>query len=221
MQRLPYRVCQYRSAKTYIQVIMKLSRILLILSFPLLSEVLISCCDCNETVNAHYSNTELLLENLDNSKREILIAGETVPRRAYGIRLLINKKEIACAPSHIGFLPAAYARSCGCPPDVQFLARDSITNIQVFTVNNFNSSYPAQSDVSELFNVFEQQTFSSIYNYLLNKETTIDHELAYQQPVNLLLLSAPAQNTLHSFTVRVTLSDGRVFEKNTTPLIFL
>jgi hypothetical protein len=43
---------------------MKLNKILIILFFPLMAEVVVSCCDCLKTITGRYTNKNILVNNI-------------------------------------------------------------------------------------------------------------------------------------------------------------
>lgn len=88
---------QYRYYKC-----MKISKILLVLLFPLIAQFVVSCCDCIAPLIEHYTNNEILVDHLDNRDSTPIIAtSNTVLKNAYGIRIHLNRKKTACINSRI------------------------------------------------------------------------------------------------------------------------
>lgn len=193
-------------------------KILFFLFLPLLTELVLSCCDCPETQTLHYTNKTMLLQHLDNSgSGPVVTTSGRVPKAAYGIRIDVVREKTAAHRKTL-FLPAAYAYSCGCPPPLEILPRDSITAIRVFTLQDFDASHAAGSDVSGYFKSYTPYYFLSITDYLQKSRTVLLDESELSTRVDLLLMTPPALNTLHQFRVRLTLSDGRTLEQETTPI---
>ena len=193
-------------------------KILFFLLFSLLAEVLLSCCDCPDTVTRRYTNKSFTVANLDNSGSGPVVAtAATVPKAAYGIRLQIVRETTACGRRAL-FLPVAYAFSCGCPPELEILPRDSVTAIHVFTLADFDGNHPAGSDVSAYFKSYTPYYFLGIPDYLQKSRTVLLDESELQARIDLLLMTAPARTGAHRFRVRLTLSDNRVLELDTPPI---
>lgn len=81
---------------------MKISKILLVLLFPLIGQFVVSCCDCIAPLIEHYTNNEILVDHLDNRDSTPIIAtSNTVLKNAYGIRIHLNREKTACINSRI------------------------------------------------------------------------------------------------------------------------
>lgn len=201
---------------------MKLNKIFIILLFPFITEIAVSCCDCPDTIFGRYTNKEILVTNIDNSGSKIMTTtANAVYKEAFGIRITLNRERTACLiPRHSIFIQTAYATKCVCPPEIELLAKDSVTTIQIFTVNDFNADHSENSDISDYFKVFNQQSFSfsTISDFLRENNTTLDHESMLEATFDLLLMTPPNLNKNHSFKIVMTLSDGRVLQEITTPI---
>jgi hypothetical protein len=190
-------------------------KVLFFLLLPLLAELVLSCCDCPDTVTLHYTNRTMLVKNLDNrGSGPVVAASNTVPKAAYGIRIELVREKTAALRKSL-FLPAAYAFSCGCPPPMEIRPGDSITALQVFTVRDFDASHAAGSDISAYFKGYNPYYFLSIPDYLEKWGTLLYNESELLTKVDLLLMTPPAVTGVHQFRVRLTLSDGRVLEQDT------
>ncbi|MFN6377784.1 MAG: DUF5034 domain-containing protein [Flavobacteriales bacterium] len=199
---------------------MKTTKILFILMFPLISELLVSCCDCGEPVIEHYTNQSLAIENLDNSGSDPIIAtSPSVPKEAFGIKVIISQEKLACfySPKY-HFIPTASAFGCGCDIPYQLIAKDTLQSIEIFTMNDFDSNHPSNSDVSHFFKVFRGNSFDTLSEFLNSYKLILFDESQLELSMNLLLMTPPSLNVSHSFKVKITLTDGRVFEETTLPI---
>jgi hypothetical protein len=201
---------------------MKLNKIFIIILFPLIAEVAVSCCDCLTTTSGRYTHKNILVHNIDNSGSEIkATTANSVYKEAFGIRIKLNREKTACfIPRHSIFIQTAYATSCDCPPEIEFLAKDSVTTIKIFTLNDFDAKHSANSDISDYFKVFDQQhfSFSTISGFLKKDNTTLFNERELEATLNLLLMTPPSLNKNHSFKIVINLSDGRILQGITTPI---
>jgi hypothetical protein len=198
-------------------------KVLFVLIFPLMAQLIVACCDCKETLLFRYTNSQLAITSLDNSGKEIVETNATVfVKTAYGIRLRVFT-ELACLPKqNFFFIGNSYALSCDCPPEEKYDPKDSITGIKVFTVNNFDNSHPAGSDISAYFklyfNLYSRHHYSTISDYLKNKDDAFYENEERRVTLNMLLMTAPSFGPQHSFEVEVSLSDGRVLRQATAQL---
>ena len=197
-----------------------MKKVIFLLLFPLIAEVVISCCNCIEPVIQHYTNKSISINHLDNSRSEPLVStSDSIIKKAYGIRLQLIRERLACIEKRQSvFIQSAYAFSCGCPPAKQFLPKDSITAIKIYTLHDFDSNHPADSDVSGYFKIYQAFTFSTIPDYIKTSYLVLydDRELAKQ--IDFLLMTVPAISGQHQFKVEITLSDGRVLINETTTI---
>ncbi|WP_221390570.1 DUF5034 domain-containing protein [Dyadobacter sp. NIV53] len=199
---------------------MKINKILLLLLFPLMAEVLVACCDCTDPLIGHYTNKTIVVNNIDNSGSEpMTTTANSVPKEAYGIRTQLNREETACLnPFKYLFIQTAYATSCGCPPPNQLLARDSVIAIQIFTLNDFDVNHPANSDISDYFKIFKGSSFSTIANFIKMYNTVLYSKSELELSFDALLMIPPNLNQNNYFKIKIILSDGRTLEGTTTSI---
>jgi hypothetical protein len=192
-------------------------KLFLVLLFPFIADLAISCCNCLDTLTHHYSNKTIAVSALDNSGREPKeISAGSVFKTAYGIRVqLVREKIVRVDKPGIVFGQAAYAYDCFCNPTDEFLPNDSITAIRVLTLNDFNSDHPANSDVSGYFKVYTPYSFYTIDDYLKYQGNTFYSESELQLSFNMFLMTPPASGGAHQFRVQFILSDGRMLVQDT------
>jgi hypothetical protein len=204
-----------------------IKKVIIILLLPIVAEVVIACCDCLDPVKKTYSNEAFIINYLDNSGASpVATTAGSVPKDAFGIRLQFQREIVACHYRMIPtFFQSAYAFSCDCPPDYQIFPKDSVLSIKIFTQYDFDAGHAADSDISDYFSIYHPHSFTSIDKYL---KPEIDYDgnstlVLYRNEdlttdLDLLLMTAPSTNTTHQFKVQITLSDGRVFEDETTEI---
>ncbi len=185
--------------------------------FPLMAELIVACCHCLEPTYLNYTNCNLTVQNLDNSGAEPIVTNlNTIPKSAFGIRIVVNRNEDTCAKSNKSlFFQSAYAFSCECPPEFQYLPLDSITSVEIITINAFNSEHLGHTEVSEYFYIYQKHEFFKINEYINNVKTVL---YDFENPTlafDLLLMSPPTIGTEHQFEVKVELSDGRILSAQT------
>lgn len=198
---------------------MNLRKVLIILLIPLLAELMVACCDCEEPYSNFYSHVLLNISNLDYSGAQLVISSDgRVPAAAYGIRLQIarqqNDQPLAMLSSPV-FISRAHAISCDCPPPLEILPLDSITDIRIITLEDFDDAYPAMSDVSDLFRVFQHFNYLILDQFLEQTTWTLYYDQDYLLELNCLLMQPPTRKGHHRFRVQLLLSDGRILEQET------
>ncbi len=190
---------------------MKTKRIIALMLLPLLLDVLIvSCCDCAPPENTIYTHCSLNIENLSNSgpKTEVSTENE-ISKHAFGIRLTISRKENICINQHLPlFSSSAYAFDCDCDR-ILFQPLDSIKSIEVFTVNDFDSTHLTGSNVSDYFRVYHSGGFYPIHEFIKNLDFEESNFLDTIQQFDLLLVRPPQIHIDHQFKVELELTDGR------------
>ncbi|MHC8949783.1 DUF5034 domain-containing protein [Sphingobacterium hungaricum] len=206
---------------------MSYKKIILILFVPFLLQVIIACCECENTLRTlNFTNKSILLDNLDHSGSEIKFsATNTVVKEAYGIYVRVLREEVSFYdPIKSLSLQGAYA--CSCVEDIRYLPKENVTSVQVLTLRDFDTNHPTNSDVTSLFKVFEQGNahyeikYTPIVDYfdLLNK-THYNYGVEGIS-FDIFLLTPPSVASSQQFMVRMTLSDGRIIE-GVTPLVEL
>jgi hypothetical protein len=204
-----------------------IKKIIIILLLPIVAEVVIACCDCLDPVIRRYSNEFIVVKNIDNAgQRPVITTSNAIGKNAYGIKIEFQKKIVACREKAIpAFFQSAYAFSCLCPPEYQIHPKDSVISIKIFTLYTFDENHVTNSDISDYFSVYSRFSFRPIDEYLTpeidydgNSTNVLYRNDDLTTDIDLLLMKAPSMNTTHQFRVEVTLSDGRVFEKETTEI---
>lgn len=184
-------------------------------------ELLVACCDCYEPMYFNYTNCSMSVSNLDNTgSKPVVTQSNTISKEAYGIRVEINRNENICKvkPNHSIVFQSAYAMSCDCPPELQYLPLDSITDIKLISLNDFDSEHLANADVSNYFYISGGNQFTEISKFIENDYSVLYNFTNPGLEFDLLLMFPPTLGTEHQFTVEVELSDGRILNVQTEVL---
>jgi len=200
-------------------------KIVLILLAPLIVEIAIGCCHCDDapSVASLYTYKSIQLENLDNRGAEPVVS-ESGPylKEAYGLRVHLYRDLIAhSSGAPVSFFPSAYAFSCGCENNSSISARDSITYVHIITLRDFDASHQAGAEISDLFRVqtesYGTQELTRVGEYATGpylRYASADRFLR-DMTFDILLFAQPAAGGLYKFKIQFTLSDGRVLEQET------
>ena len=202
---------------------MKWTKVLLVIIIPVFIEILVSCCNCPAIRYSTYMHCSVEISNVDNSgERPILTKSDTIKKDSYGISASIKRSENICKiykPQQSIFFQSAYATSCNCPPEFEYSARNRIIAINVVTLEDFDATHPANTDVSEYFMVYNFSKEDSINNYIKNLETTL-YFVQEEDPLQfyLLLKTPPTSGSKQQFRVDISLSDESLLSMQTNLL---
>ncbi|MCC6288202.1 MAG: DUF5034 domain-containing protein [Chitinophagaceae bacterium] len=202
---------------------MILKKVIILLLVPFATEVFISCCDCNEPQLFKYTNQSFDVKHLDNQGQSPVIPSNgTALKEAYGLRMTLTCETTVFKQAPVSFfINRSYAFSCGCDPEIQYLAKDSVIAIHIITLDDFDNQHLAGSDISEYFKLHSQHTFISIAEYLQKIATIFYYDNPKTIILDALLMQPPLQSGNYRFKIKMTLSDGRSFtaEPSTIELI--
>lgn len=200
-----------------------LRKVLFLLCLPLLTEVLISCCNCAEPIVGNYRHTAIEITALDNSGKDIVVAeSRGINRKAFGLRLNLIREMIVSVnkKSKFNIISSANAMTkCKCQ-DYSWLPSDTIKLVTIHSLKNFDENHDAGSDITGYMKVYRRYVFQTIPEYLAGIRTIVSYEGDLQVQMDLLLMEPPISAGKHQFKISVFLSDGRILEQ-TTPEIDL
>lgn len=199
---------------------MKIWKILIAFVLPYF---ILGCCDCVVPIFDTYSHCNLQVQNIDNAGAEpIVSSADTILKRAYGIRLEIERTQGFCKkPSSV--FNSAYAFSCGCPDEFQYNANDSIVSFKIKTLNDFDATHKSGDTINDYFFVSERNDFKPFGEYVQKLGGTIGSDL--DKPVSnlefdIFLMTPPAISGTHSFEVEILFADNHTLTA-TTQNVFL
>lgn len=193
-------------------------KILLVFVFPLCIELIISCCNCKDATFLNYTNCNMTMLNLDNSGiKPVITKSNIIPKRAYGIRVSINRSETICnsKKNQSLFIQSTYATSCECPPEFIYRPLDTITSIKIITENDFNKEKLKFSDVTDMFYVFKLSRFIKINEFIKTINADVYDFMDSTFNFDLLLMEPPIIDSKHEFEVIISLSNGKEFKAKT------
>lgn len=163
--------------------------------------------DCDPPPAKEYSITQYqgktleytnnLMHAMADPSNKPAIAGTEIPWRRFALSLKADVQTYSVQAPRISLFASAYACS---PPMDQ--ARQMLSKISITSVQNFNSHYPAGSELATLFIVLDSP-FSSV----------ADLPVGFPAPqvLTIFLKEQPAEG-VHNFLVTINLNDGRKFE---------
>ena len=197
------------------------TKIILILLFPLVTNLIMSCCNCEATITQHYTNSSFTLQVLDNSGSSAIVAtSDSIIKKAFGIRMQLIRELTARLHKRCSILmqEATASDLCSCGPGKEYLPKDSVISLKIITVFGFDSMHPANSDVSDYFKVAPGDiSFETIAQYMpmLNANYSDYDPNNISLSIDFLLMTPPTINTQHQFIIQIMLSDGRMLQQQT------
>lgn len=194
---------------------MKLKKVVFLLLAPILVEMLIACCECNEPPPYDFVYNDFSIINIDNSGKEPVESVESeIAKNAYGIRLKFTTL-LATTTPHFGplFLSSAMANDC-CPPPYE--SRDRIKSLKIISLYDFDDSHKAGADVSAYFKIYQNSSYAPVTDIVEDNEllynSFVDKKNIYQ---DILLMTAPTF-PLQQFRVKIAFLNGKEQFQTTT-----
>ncbi len=181
----------------------------LIIIIGFILRLIVSCCDCPDTKEYRYTFNSIEVFHVNNSgQTPVIVDNGIIPKEAYGLRLECLVAKLAFNESIKFFeISSAYAFDCDCPPEIAYFAKDTISNIRITTLNNFDDSHPAGSDISDFFKVFKNDSFITIQEFIGFPERAY-YENPDNEIINFYLLKSPSIIGEFRFKIEILLSDG-------------
>lgn len=115
------------------------NKVLIILLFGFVSQIIISCCNCDDTFTYENIYTGVTVTPYDNTGFYSEIAADTVYKNAFGLGVQVNF-ESKLAENHINLglgFNSAMAFSCDCIGD-EYLYPDPISCLKIFMIDQIN-----------------------------------------------------------------------------------
>ncbi len=198
---------------------MKKPLIILLIIFAI--RVLVSCCDCLDSTYLKYTFDSIETVHIDNSgQNPKYINSGTILKEAYGIQIKLSLNQLAFfKPLNFGAFNSTFAFDCECPPEIQYLAQDTISEIKIITLNDFDNNHLANSEISVYFKVYTYSNYITIQEFIDTPEN-IYYEKPDKKFIDIYLMQAPEITGEHQFKVEIGLSNGSILS-STTSLITL
>lgn len=175
----------------------------------------VGCCNCEDQYYS-FDYENILIENIDNSGQWSKPSeSNAMPAEGVAFEIqILGSDPVLSAKSQIfstGFTTAS-AQSCNC--EELYVASHTITEIKIRTLEDLNSDYCCNDDVTSLFLANSCLSCEDIGNFYITIDKLIHRinpEAFYQIPVNkfLIYLKTPVENTTAKFEIEVVLSNGK------------
>ena len=175
----------------------------------------VSCCNCESDFYS-FDYSSVVIHNIDNSGRwskPITNNEMSAASIAFEVQI-IGTKPVSASSSRIkinGFKTLS-AQNCEC--DDQYVPNQTISDIRIRTLNDINSDYCCNDDVTNLFvanTCVSCEDIGSFYITIDELKKRINPEGLYESPTNkfLIYLKKTVENDKAQFEVEIDFSDGR------------
>lgn len=200
---------------------MRIKKATLIIVIVFLIRVLFSCCDCQTPTEYQYSYDYFSVYNLDNSGASPTISETNkIPKEAYGIRLDFSFLKVSSVKrDKNSMFPEASASDCECPPYFQYIAKDTISSIDIITINKLDEQHPANSSVADLFKILLDLNYITLTEFINQPETIFNYKLPDKKSLDLFLMQIPESYGEQIFKIEILMSDSRLLTMTTNPVI--
>jgi hypothetical protein len=198
---------------------MKMRKIgtIIILGFCL--RVIISCCNCPETITSKYTFNSIETAHIDNSgELPVYIKNGTISKESYGIQIELSLKQIAINHKlDLSGFSSTHAMTCCCPPEFEYFAQDSMIGINITTLNDFDLLHKENSVISEYFKVYIYSDYYTIQDFLEFPAEMYEEQML-KYILELYLMKSPEIIGEHSFKIDILLSNGTTLTATTTAI---
>lgn len=194
-----------------------IKKIAFVFAFALMTQLIVACvnCNCPPIRTIYYTNKGISLKNMDAAlpQPSVTNAG-IIASTKYGIQVQLLTQQLTLLKPRItfGIMQSAYA--CSCPED-DFIAKEDIFSLKVFSDQDFDSTHPKNTDLSLYFKAKRYDTLLPIIDYIKSSKD-MGYISSYDFYEGIFLQVAPSANKKHKFKVVITLTDGRTLEAETT-----
>ncbi len=192
------------------------------LFLPFVIYVISGCCDCEDSDFSNYTNCSFEIKNLDHSGADLFITDESqVKKEAFGLQLQLSRKEDICLIKKPLFISTAYGTSCDCPPEKIYQPLDTISNIKITTLQDFDNTHLANTEITDYFQALQSTEYLPISEFLNRKNGQLLSTFDFELVLNCMLLIPPTSSGIYQFQVDIALSDGRTFSKTSDSIELL
>lgn len=194
-----------------------IKKIFFVLAFALVAQLIVACvdCDCPPYRKFTFTNKGISLNNLDASLPQPMVTtASTISSANYGVHIELITEVISWRKKRTswGLMQSAYA--CSCAED-DYKPKEKILSLEIFSNNDYDATHPKNTDLSLYFNVKRNSGTVSIAKYL-DSIKDFEYLARYAFDEGIFLQVPPNINKKHKFRFKMTLSDGRILEAETT-----
>lgn len=186
-------------------------KVVLLIWGAFLIRVLISCCECNSTIQ-NFDIQNLTIKNFDNSILGATVETDTICKAAVCFEISLSAAE-TFSYQHVkagtySVFPRSYATECEC--NQQYKASQTIDSISIISNYRLNYDNPSGSNVTPLFVARKTNLVNELYIPLNQIIEDFNHSYFFDDKTYQfwIYLTIPVEFAQASFNISVYLSDG-------------
>lgn len=185
-------------------------------------DVFMACCRCDFSKVGVFYHKSIGLQHIDNrGEKPVLVSTDTLNKNAYGMRVMFTRDLVANATNTFSLMSSsAYAMKCDCANDY-ITSGDTVSQIQCFTLYDFDANHPANSDISDYWRALSYEKLVELDKLRSSLNEMFKNEQDLSKSVDILMIQAPTTGTIHQFKIVLTLSNGKTIEQTSTPIYLL
>ena len=194
-----------------------IKKVLFVFVIAVVLQTIAGCVDCNcgPIKKIYFTRKGLSLKNMNSALPLPMVTDTGIISSAnYGIQVRLLTEHLAVRKQKINWGLIQTAQACSCPED-DFIPKEDIASVEIFSNNDFDAAHPKNTDLSLYFKVKNYKVTTPIAEHIkrLKDSNYIARQAFYD---GVFLQTGPASSKKHKFKVRITLSDGRILEAETT-----
>lgn len=195
---------------------------ILVIAWYTIAIILPGCCNCPQPGSFRFRWTKLDITvrpyTLDSGYVSVLPDSTTdFTMRNPMFRTLLDYELIAKGRGCSGLMGQAYA--CKCAQD-EFTPENNFSNLRVYTINAYDSTHPAMSDVTAYFGEFNNVPPDTVLQPMVQLHPLPSYSGSARLEWVMYLGKRPAFAGYHQFRVVYTLTDSSRISAVTEPLQF-
>ncbi len=192
-------------------------KVFFVFLIAIVSQTIAGCVDCNcgPIKKIYFTRKGLSLKNMNSSLPQPMVTDTGIIASAnYGIQVRLQIEHLTVRKQQINWGLIQTAQACKCAGD-DFIPKEDIASVEIFSTNDFDATHPKNTDLSLYFKVRNYKVTTPIAEHIKRlKDSNYIARSAFYDGV--FLQTGPTASKKHKFTIRITLSDGRILEAETS-----
>jgi hypothetical protein len=175
--------------------------------------LLISCYSCTHHGNFLYETDSMYLGNADSGGEKITDEGiDSVSGKRYAVKMVLHNKVTDYEGKNKDVNESNYRR------------KYYLTELKIYTLQNYNQSHPANSDISEYF-IYSKGSKYTV-NYMVEKDglsypqSRPNPEEEFEDSYYFRMMAPPDSTGYYSFKIRLQFADESSFTDTTRIKLF-
>lgn len=191
----------------------KAKRVAIIFGVIYTFQVFLACVDCGGPGEDRYELNNITAHHIDNTGDQYtMTTANQVSKSAYGILVTFEISYLAkVSENSFSLITSSYA----CSPVQELHGMDTISNMEIRSLQDFDAEHLAGSDVSDLFEIVNMGEVKKLDDYVdrFGSGNTHDANSCY-----LMLKTPPTGTGPFEFELEALMKDGRKLKTTTSAI---